>query len=399
MGHYSRWPGDNLATDTPERFPLAVHVMAVVEHLSMTRYPSDAALPNNMSNSLDWATHTRMMKRKLVTDVNLAAAIDNAMYNERIPYWKIPEVAAMVGTHVSFAHWCSEATKNKAPHVHLIPRPSPSEHSIDTHFLHTIRLWDVVGYRFEHRAKIPLSIRGPDCPGSLVALSTKPSANHTAIYHFRTGQLALTLYPFNGRRQGPAQRRGLGDVSSVHDHGPCKLCHGDTGQPAHLLHNCTHSSMVTIRADLDKDMHEFMTKFAARLVRYHRNAQSSANQGWLPAATSTVQSAADALRTELQLLRNSNGETNVWRAFLRYRVVGGLPYPERSVLAPQVPLGTPTDPTPLPSPPYIRAWARLLDSVRLPRHMLRSLADSWLKWSRKWILHIATSYVSAVNAQ
>lgn len=399
MGHYPRFPGQDVVTVPPERFPLAVRVMAAIEHLSATRYPSDAALPSNMSNSLDWATHTRMMKRKLITDVNLAAAIDNAMHNERIPYWRIPEVAAIIGTHASFAHWCSEATKGKTPPVHLIPRPSPSEHSIDIHLLHTLRLWNVIGYGFEHRAKIPLSMRGPDCPGSLVALSTKPSANHTAIYHFRTGQLALTLYPFNGRRQGPAQRRGLGDVSSVHDHGPCKLCHGEAGQPAHLLHNCLHPTMVTIRVDLDQDMHEFMERFATHLVRYHKNAQSSANKGWLPAATREIQNAANTLRHELQTLRTNNGETNLWRAFLRYRVVGGLPYPEQSVQAAHVPLGTPTDPTPLPSPPYIRAWARLLGSVRLPRHMLRSLADSWLKWSGKWIHRIASSYISAVNAQ
>ena len=142
--------------------------------------------------------------------------------------------------------------------------------------------------------------------------------------------------------------------------------------PWHLLLECTHPSISTLRTQLQAAAEALLGRLAKLLPDLNPAGRDAGQQNRALGAASYI----DAALAEAPAPRAAYWATAHGR-FLLFKLLTVLPFPEAAV----------SDPKPHT---LAACFGRLLDLTTAPRHHLHSFANLWVSWADKWLRNFAT---------
>lgn len=233
----------------------------------------------------------------------------------------------------------------------------------------------------EYGVATNLSIRGPMCSGSLLTLSTGKEMQSfiKSLARSRLGPVALTMSPVAPEGWRPAFK-APGDEYHIASIGHiCPLCNAGGQNPAdpyHIICVCTHPDVAGVRKQLQQEIIPFLQHLAETCYI----AQSKARRG-----APLLLIARQALDNFLKTLHNIDWTSDSGK-FLLFRVCLVLPFP--SVCVPMAHRLNNT----------VWHFGELLDAVCVRDHLLREIANMWVRWGGRSYLRITEVWKTAINA-
>ena len=226
----------------------------------------------------------------------------------------------------------------------------------------------------------PLSIGGPGCSGSLIALAG--TGQYRAVVSAQMGAEALLDWPFTRwREQGEACGRESG-VRRL----PCKLCGGSSVTLYHLAIECRHREMVSARAAMWEGIQHLTTStwedgVAIIEERAKPTFHTLDTRGWHPPPGGTERIASTLSRRHF---RESDGGK-----FLAYWTLMAVPWGRFACAAASRRCAS------FAGPPTL--MGELFDALTVRQGVLREMAVRWLKWSDSHIHRLAHAWRQATT--
>ena len=227
----------------------------------------------------------------------------------------------------------------------------------------------------------PLSIRGPGCSGSLLAIAR--DRKYPACMALQLGTEALHRWPFDGTHKDAAffaynggadaetspenTAAVIGDEYSARfSRRPCPLCSAAELSTFHVVCECQHPLLLDARASVAGRIPAFYTRLAEQCT-----GEIPPNHvGGLPRAGAVL----DTIATF------STQVTTDEDKFILYWTLAVSPWP-----ASAVPQGQ----------GKARALGVLFDSININHRWLRTVATTWLGWAEAGILDLAAAWRQA----
>lgn len=223
----------------------------------------------------------------------------------------------------------------------------------------------------------PMSVTGPNCGGSLPAVSTLNWHHTGPVMRLRLGSKAFVYGPFNNAYDAADdlwEDAELYDETSfgarmgnyASDFLPPSCPHCDSNRkrstangPWHLFLECTHGDVAQLRKELQASAPGLLDRL---LEQIHLAYEHSGRR--VPAEVVAERSWQLRALTEVADWTSADGK------HVLYHLLTALPWPERAATAR----------TPL------TAWlGRLFDSTILERRHRRKIADTIIRWAAHWI--------------
>ena len=316
-------------------------------------------------------------------DSRAAAAARGAVMSLPASYADIARAAAVVGRSVSwnaFQHEVHGARRSANAHFVLMPLPVPSHASK----AHTIAVRDGLAARapalgLEH-GSTPLSIGGPDCSGSPLALEM--DRVYAAVTAAALGAEALHDPPFAVPAPSGAAT-GTHDPRARYARTPCRLCNGAAVESIyHLALECKNPVLIESRTLLLASVPLLVRPLwdtASAVV--HKVDRSRA-----PAVLAALQL---TLQQQVGVQRLCTAPPDATRDDVRrliYKLLIAVPWtcPPPADLA-------------VAGPAYV-ALGRLFDALNVRHQRLREIMRLWLAWSEGNLRLLAAAWHRALLA-
>ena len=243
------------------------------------------------------------------------------------------------------------------------------------------------GYSFTHEmlgeygAATSLSIRGPMCSGSLLTLSTGKEMQSfiKSLARSRLGPVALTMSPVAPEGWRPAFKAPGDEYHTAAVGHICPLCNAGGQNPAdpyHIICVCNHPDLIRARNRLQQEIIPFLQLLAETCYI----AQSKSSRG-----APLLLIARHARDNFLNTLHNIDWTSDSGK-FLLFRVCLVLPFPSICV-----PIAYRLNNT-------VWHFGELLDAVCVRDHLLREIANMWVRFGGRSYLRITEVWKTAINA-
>jgi hypothetical protein len=270
-------------------------------------------------------------------------------------------------------------------------RGSEARHIHDTMFLSHRRAAESDGLP----KRTPISLRGPGCSGSMVALCTLGPHVTEIVSNARFGTRSLTTAPFRYAYATTLRGRHR-DMMAPHpsqlaasDVRTCQHC-GDS-QPVdiwHYLFECTGAAPVATARDIIRKVPQLLTKLVDRVISAFARARNNAGFDrkdrtiWasdVDKLGKTAERAALDVGVEVRRMMAEHEPLtgDIRGQWMVYSLVLALPYREMD------------EGIPHPSFRLPRLVGRMLDAVMLSNAELHPLANCWVQWASWQLKRIA----------
>lgn len=269
----------------------------------------------------------------------------------------------------------------------LQPPSATAEHKVPS--VPAIRSLDALYYGGRHApaaslGSVPyatsMSIAGPGCGGALLAVSTLNWHHTGPVALLRLGRKAFAYTPFSNGPSEPLWHDAASYTEgSIQDRiwkygsdRPQRCPHCDTRDacgsdngPWHLLLECPHEDLASLRRDMVASAPGLITRLAEGIRRAHQQANRDVPDDATPAQIE-----------ELRLLADSTAWTSADGKHVLYHLLTALPWPA-SVATARTPLSA--------------KLGRLFDRTVLQRRFRRKIADTVIRWAAHWIKAFAAT--------
>ena len=225
----------------------------------------------------------------------------------------------------------------------------------------------------DRHGRTPVSINGPGCSGSLIAMADQRV--FPAVARAQLGSEALHSPPFVERRQV----EGNADADRYTERfeaRACPLCNACEETIYHLVTECTHPSMTAYQAWL----HPRVVVQARCIVEGAREALLKAHTAAAPLTPEEVTATSDLLSP---LRVYTLDPASVSSRFLTYWMLMGVPWPRWVVVQSGLAAGLPQ------TFPLLSGMGSLFDTLNLQPRYLRPWAHQWLSWSEESLQELA----------
>ena len=231
----------------------------------------------------------------------------------------------------------------------------------------------------ERHGRTPVSISGPGCSGSLIALADQRVFPTVAAAQLGSEALHIPPFAVSSEEELKATPYAERFVAT-----PCPLCGAPEESVYHLVTECTHASMVALQGWLQPRVVAQVLTIATGAVGALRRAHE-----WASPQSVLEQAALDFLRAAPQSLDPSSASSR----FLTYWLLMGIPWPRWVGL----PLG---DAEGQPqSYPLVSGLGSMFDALNVQPSHLREWANQWLGWSEESLKELARVRREAVRGQ
>ena len=323
----------------------------------------------------------------------VAGATNAQLYND------VKRAAGVYGRSVSLHEWRKLGLKRSVDvhnddvssmaitdHVDSSHRPlpsPPSQHCADLHVRYQLPMGtDVIG---DSKTMTPLSARGPQCAGGLIALVTRqiPARQLHALGTVRQGRAGLFHYPLASSKAsfseaaadlaiGADRQSGIRQwAHNMHHMSPCRLCGAATEDPLHVMVECTHPVVTAARAQAIAALPSKLLMVAALglKARYGDDAE-------LVGYPLEIFQELHALLTRGVQWDSDDGR------FLLFRSLAVLTWPASVCDI---------------STPCALALGRLFDHIVAKTHRLRCVANCWVGFAAAAVTRILNAYNGAID--
>ena len=352
-------------------------------------------------------------------------SVESAMYCWRVTAYEWQR-SARVAACVRNPPSCKGARRRSQlapvpPPIFKRPPPEPSAHAATIYFNFNLR--PDAATSGPHLSA--LSVISPNGSASMPALCTLLRYQVCAVARLRTGMRALNLHPWRTFRRptasasspeatddppdhvhgshdsdsddsdgsddeesGPATPGAVCHAPPTHHPNPnpnnpadrrsyiaiarsCRFCHSCASlapeDPYHVFLECTADIFPTLRRELLMDVKRFLHRLLELLQNSLRRAYPTEEDD--PDISSAVL-AVDAV------LPNGIPQVTPELAFITYRLLWVLQWSASDI----------------PPSPLASTLGVVFDQVTLRRAALRSVANSWMRWSLKWTLRFSSTW-------